>query len=291
MTTTHQIVERRRVRHPYKRMLLYFLVIGTSLLMVGPLYWMFSTSFKPSADVFAAPPKWIPNPWTLDNYRDVFSLLPFDRFFINSVIVTSAIVALNIFFDTMAAYAFAKLRFPGRDVIFFLLLITLMIPFQVNLIPLYRVMVFFSDINPHLGIDSYAALIMPSMIQVFGIFLMRQFFRSIPDEVIESARCDGASEFRIIWSVVLPLALPGIATLAIFTFLAAWNDFLWPLLVTSSDAHRTLPVGVALLARKNTINWGDTMAGTVLASFPMIIVFLLLQRRFIEGLTAGAVKG
>jgi ABC-type glycerol-3-phosphate transport system permease component len=291
MTTTHQIVERRRVRHPYKRMLLYFLVIGTSLLMVGPLYWMFSTSFKPSADVFAAPPKWIPNPWTLDNYRDVFSLLPFDRFFINSVIVTSAIVALNIFFDTMAAYAFAKLRFPGRDVIFFLLLITLMIPFQVNLIPLYRLMVFFSDINPHLGIDSYAALIMPSMIQVFGIFLMRQFFRSIPDEVIESARCDGASEFRIIWSVVLPLALPGIATLAIFTFLAAWNDFLWPLLVTSSDAHRTLPVGVALLARKNTINWGDTMAGTVLASFPMIIVFLLLQRRFIEGLTAGAVKG
>jgi multiple sugar transport system permease protein len=291
MKTTQQIVERRHVRHPYKRTLLYAAVIGTSLLMVGPLYWMFSTSFKPSADVFASPPKWIPSPWTLDNYRDVFTLLPFDRFFINSVIVTSAIVGLNIFFDTMAAYAFAKLRFPGRDVIFFLLLITLMIPFQVNLIPLYRLMVFFRDINPHLGIDSYSALILPSMIQVFGIFLMRQFFRSIPDEVIESARCDGASEFRIIWSIVLPLALPGMATLAIFTFLTAWNDFLWPLLVTSSDAHRTLPVGVALLARKNTINWGDTMAGTVLASFPLIIVFLILQRRFIEGLTAGAVKG
>jgi multiple sugar transport system permease protein len=166
-----------------------------------------------------------------------------------------------------------------------------MIPFQVNLIPLYRLMVFFRDLNPHLGIDSYAALVLPSAIQVFGIFLMRQFFQSIPDEVLESARTDGASEFRIIWSIVLPLALPGMATLAIFTFLAAWNDFLWPLLVTSSDAHRTLPVGVALLARKNTINWGDTMAGTVLASFPMIIVFLVLQRRFIEGLTAGAVKG
>jgi ABC-type glycerol-3-phosphate transport system permease component len=291
MTTTRPIVERQHVRHPYRRTLLYVAVIGTSLLMVGPLYWMFSTSFKPSADVFASPPKWIPSPWTLANYRDVFTLLPFDRFFINSVIVAFAIVGLNIFFDTMAAYAFAKLRFPGRDVIFFLLLITLMIPFQVNLIPLYRLMVFFRDINPHLGIDSYAALIWPSMIQVFGIFLMRQFFRSIPDEVIESARCDGASEFRIIWSIVLPLALPGMATLAIFTFLAAWNDFLWPLLVTSSDAHRTLPVGVALLARKNTINWGDTMAGTVLASFPLIIVFLVLQRRFIEGLTAGAVKG
>jgi multiple sugar transport system permease protein len=291
MTTTPPIVERKQVRHPAKRVLLYVAAIGTSLLMVGPLYWMFSTSFKPSADVFASPPKWIPNPWTLGNYRDVFTLLPFDRFFLNSVIVAFSIVALNIIFDTMAAYAFAKLRFPGRDIIFFLLLITLMIPFQVNLIPLYRLMVFFRDINPHLGIDSYSALILPSMIQVFGIFLMRQFFQSIPDEVLESARCDGASEFRIIWFIVLPLALPGMATLAIFTFLSAWNDFLWPLLVTSSDAHRTLPVGVALLARKNTINWGDTMAGTVLASFPMIIVFLVLQRRFIEGLTAGAVKG
>jgi ABC-type glycerol-3-phosphate transport system permease component len=291
---TAEIVERRHVRHPMRRTLLYALAIGTSLLMIAPLYWMFATSFKPTADIFASPPKWIPSPWTLSNYNDILRTstdLTFDRYFVNSVIVTAAIVSLNALFDTMAAYAFAKLRFPGRDVIFFLLLITLMIPFQVNLIPLYRLMVFFRNINPHLGIDSYAALIMPSMIQVFGIFLMRQFFQSIPDEVLESARCDGASEFRIIWSVALPLALPGIATLAIFTFLSAWNDFLWPLLVTSSNLHRTLPVGVALTARRNTTNWGDTMAGTVLAAFPMIIVFLVLQRRFIEGLTAGAVKG
>lgn len=288
---TAEIVARKHVRHPVRRALLYVLVIGTSLLMIGPLYWMFGTSFKPSADIFASPPKWIPSPWILGNYRDVFTLLPFDRFFVNSVIVSFFIVSLNIVFDTMAAYAFAKLRFPGRDVIFFMLLITLMIPFQVNLIPLYRMMVFVHDINPHLGIDTYSGLIAPSMIQVFGIFLMRQFFQSIPDEVLESARCDGSSEFRIIRSIVLPLALPGMATLAIFTFLSAWNDFLWPLLVTSSDQMRTLPVGVALLARKNTINWGDTMAGTVLASVPMIVVFLVLQRRFIEGLTAGAVKG
>ena len=288
---TAEIAERRRVRHPARRALLYVVVVATSLVMIGPLYWMFGTSFKPSADIFASPPKWIPDPWTLGNYRDVFTLLPFDRFFVNSVIVAVSIVSLNIVFDTMAAYAFAKLKFPGRDVIFFLLLITLMIPFQVNLIPLYRMMVFLHRINPHLGIDTYSGLIAPSMIQVFGIFLMRQFFQSIPDEVLESARCDGASEFRIIRSIVIPLALPGIATLAIFTFLSAWNDFLWPLLVISSDQMRTLPVGVALLARKNTINWGDTMAGTALASVPMIVVFLVLQRRFIEGLTAGAVKG
>jgi ABC-type glycerol-3-phosphate transport system permease component len=288
---TAAIVERRHVRHPVRRALLYLLIIGTSLAMVGPLYWMFSTSFKPSADIFASPPKWIPHPWILGNYRDVFTLLPFNRFFVNSVIVSVTIVTLNIVFDTMAAYAFAKLRFPGRDVIFFLLLITLMIPFQVNLIPLYRMMVFLHRISPHLGIDTYSGLVAPSMIQVFGIFLMRQFFQSIPDEVLESARVDGASEFKILRRIVFPLALPGIATLAIFTFLAAWNDFLWPLLVTSSDQVRTLPVGVALLARKNTINWGDTMAGTTIAALPMIVVFIMLQRRFIEGLTAGAVKG
>jgi len=286
-----EIRRRPTVHHPAKRTLLYAAVIGTSLLMVGPLYWALATSFKPTADIFASPPKWIPNPFILDNYRFVFESEPFGRFFLNSVIVSFSIVSLNIVFDTMAAYAFAKLRFPGRDVIFFLLLITLMIPFQVNLIPLYRLMVFFHRINPHLGIDSYSGIVLPSMIQVFGIFLMRQFFQSIPDEVLESARVDGASEFRILGSIVLPLALPGMATLAIFTFLAAWNDFLWPLLVTSSPAHQTLPVGVALLARKNTINWGATMAGTVLATFPMIVVFLILQRRFIEGLTAGAVKG
>jgi multiple sugar transport system permease protein len=288
---TIEIVEREHVRHPLKRTFLYLAAIGTSLLMIGPLYWMFGTSFKPSGDVFASPPKWIPDPWIFGNYHDVFTLLPFGRFFVNSVIVSVSIVVLNIVFDTMAAYAFAKLRFPGRNLIFFLLLITLMIPFQVNLIPLYRLMVFFHEINPHLGVDTYSGLIAPSMIQVFGIFLMRQFFQSVPDEVLESARCDGASEFRIIWSIVFPLALPGMATLAIFTFLYSWNDFLWPLLVTSSDEMRTLPVGVALLARRNTINWGNTMAGTTLASVPMIVVFLMLQRRFIEGLTAGAVKG
>jgi multiple sugar transport system permease protein len=259
--------------------------------MIGPLYWALSTSFKPGADVFASPPKWIPDPWTLANYKDVFTLLPFGRYFMNSVIVTGSIVTLNVVFDTAAAYAFAKLRFPGRNVLFFLLLITLMVPFQVNLIPLYRIMVKLHGISPALGVDTYSALILPSAIQVFGIFLMRQFIASVPDEILESARMDGASEFRILRSVIFPLAAPGMATLAIFTFLGAWNDFLWPLIVTNTNAARTLPVGLAMLARKNTVNWGQTMAGTALVAAPMILVFLLLQRRFIEGLTAGSVKG
>jgi multiple sugar transport system permease protein len=285
------LVERKHLRHPVRRTLLYAALIVTSLLMIAPFYWTLSTSFKPTADVFASPPKWIPDPWTLANYEDVFTLLPFGRYFLNSVIVTGSIVALNVVFDTAAAYAFAKLRFPGRNVLFFLLLITLMVPFQVNLIPLYRIMVKLHEVTPALGVDTYSALILPGAIQVFGIFLMRQFIASIPDEVLESARMDGASEFRILRSVIFPLAAPGMATLAIFTFLGAWNDFLWPLIVINSPNMRTLPVGLAMLARKNTVNWGQTMAGTALVAAPMILVFLVMQRRFIEGLTAGSVKG
>jgi multiple sugar transport system permease protein len=276
---------------PGKKAFLYAALIITSLVMLGPFYWSVATSFKPPGDIFASPPKWIPSPFTFQNYRDVFSLLPFPRYFFNSVIVTGSIVGLNIVFDTMAAYAFAKLKFPGRNFLFFFLLLTLMVPFQVNLIPLYRIMVGLHKLNVHLGANTYSGIILPGAIQVFGIFLMRQFLQSIPDEVLESARVDGASELKILRSIVLPLAAPGMATLAIFTFLGAWNDFLWPLIVINSDSLRTLPVGLALLQQKNTINWGDTMAGTALAAGPMIVIFLLLQRRFIEGLTAGAVKG
>lgn len=273
-----------------RRTLLYVALFGTALVMLAPFYWTVSTSFKPSGDVFASPPKWIPDPLILDNYRDVFTLLPFPRYFLNSVVVTGSVVLFNVVFGTAAAYAFAKLRFRGRNLIFGLLLLTLMVPFQVNLIPLYKIMVELHRAVPFLGADTYFGLVAPSAISVFGIFLMRQFLRSIPDELLESARVDGASEWRILRSIVFPLATPGMATLAIFSFVGAWNDFLWPLIVTSSDSMRTLPVGLALLARRNTVNWGDTMAGTVLVALPMILVFLVLQRRFIEGLTAGAVK-
>ncbi len=289
--TIPNVVQRRVPRRPLRRTLLYAALIFTSILMIGPFYWMLGTSFKPAGDVFASPPKWIPNPWILGNYHDVFSLGSFDRYFLNSVIVTSSIVLLNVLFDTAAAYAFAKLKFPGRDVLFFALLLTLMVPFQVNLIPLYRIMVKLHSITPHLGVDTYSGIILPGAIQVFGIFLMRQFLRSIPDEVLESARVDGASEFRILWKIVFPVAAPGMATLAIFTFLGAWNDFLWPLIIINSDSLRTLPVGLALLQQKNQINWGNTMAGTTVTAAPMIVIFLILQRRFIEGLTAGSVKG
>jgi multiple sugar transport system permease protein len=273
------------------RVLVFAALLVGSVLMVGPFLWAIGTSLKSPADVFASPPQLIPHPFTLHGYTDVFTVLPFPRYLLNSVIVSVSIVTLNVIFGTAAAYAFAKLRFPGRNLIFSALLITLMVPFQVNLIPLYRIMVDLHNVSSLIGVNTYFGLIAPSAVQVFGIFLMRQYISTIPDSILESARLDGASEMRILRSIIFPLARPAVATLAIFTFVTAWNDFLWPLIITNSENMRTLPVGLALLSRKNSVNWTDTMAGTVLTILPMLLVFAVLQRRFVEGLTAGAVKG
>jgi ABC-type glycerol-3-phosphate transport system permease component len=177
------------------------------------------------------------------------------------------------------------MRFPGRDRIFFLMLLALMVPFQVNLIPLYQIMSAFG------WLDNYAALIAPNLTGIFGIFLMRQFMQSIPDELLDASRIDGCTELGVVRRIVMPLAVPGIATLVIFTFMDIWNSFLWPRIVTSSEAMFTLPVGLAQLQLKNTSNWGQIMSGTVLVGLPLILVFLLMQRRFVAGLTAGAVRG
>jgi multiple sugar transport system permease protein len=256
----------------------------TSLLMVMPFYWSFSTSFKLEQFVYANPPQWWPVPFTLQNYVSVFTKIHFYRYFINSVVVSVAITLSHVFFDTLAAYAFAKLEFPGRDKIFFVLLLGLMIPFQVNLIPLYRIMSFLGWTN------TYLALIVPNMTSVFGIFMMRQFLLTIPNDLLDAGRIDGCSEFGVFRRIVMPLALPGLATLIIVTFMGAWNDFLWPRIVTSSESLYTLPVGLAQLQAKNTSNVAQIMAGTVLTALPLIVVFLFMQRQFIEGMTAGAIK-
>ncbi len=263
---------------------LYLALVVSAVIMLVPFYWMVSTSLKLEADVFAYPAEWIPQPATLRHYVEVWTRLPFAKFLFNSLFVAAMITFSNVFFCTLAGYAFAKLRFPGRDKIFFVLLLTLMVPFQVNLIPLYKLMDIFR------WLDTYWALIVPGATSVFGLYLMRQYIVSIPDELLDSARVDGCSEFGIFLRIVAPLALPGVATLAIFTFMGAWTDFLWPMIVTSSMEMRTLPVGIALLQEYHTTNWTQTMAGSAIAALPMIIVFLFLQRQFIEGLTAGAVK-
>lgn len=278
-------VQRKTAAFWYRRGALYLALVVSSILMVVPFYWAVITSLKLEEFVYVSPPQWWPNPLVFLHYVEVTTRLSFLRYFANSLIVAGAITLGHTFFDTLAAYAFAKLRFPGRDQIFFLMLLGLMVPFQVNLIPLYRIM-------STLGwLDSYAALIVPQLTSIFGIFLMRQYIQSIPDELLDAARIDGCNEFGVFRRVVLPLALPGIATLVIFVFIGAWGDFLWPRLVTSSEAMFTLQVGLAQLQMKNTSNMTQIMAGTVITALPMILVYLVMQRQFIEGITAGAVKG
>lgn len=270
--------------HVIWRSLLYLFLIVSSITMLVPFYWSLGTSLKLEHFVFANPPQWWPDPITFQNYVHVVTKIHFLRYFINSLLVASIITLGHVFFDTLAAYAFAKLNFRGRDQIFFLMLLGLMIPFQINLIPLYRIMATLGWTN------TYLALIVPNLTSIFGIFMLRQFLISIPNDLLDAARIDGCNEFGVFRRVVLPLALPGIATLVIVTFMGSWNDFLWPRIVTSSEALYTLPVGLAQLQLKNTSNQAQIMAGTVLTALPMIIVFLFMQRQFIEGMTAGALK-
>lgn len=277
-------VHPKTFRYTFGRVALYTVLVVSSIMMIIPFYWSVSTSLKLEQNVFSSPPQWIPDPATLANYIHVLTRIPFLRYFANSVIVAVLTTFGHVFFDTLAAYAFAKLVFPGRDKIFFIMLLALMVPFQVNLIPLYEIMA-----KLH-WTDTYLALIVPNLTSIFGIFLMRQFMMTIPNELLDAARIDGCNEFGVFRRVVLPLALPGIATLIIFTFMGTWNDFLWPRIVTNTEKLFTLPVGLAQLQLKNTSNVAQIMAGTVLTALPMIVVFLFMQRQFIEGMTAGALK-
>jgi len=279
------VAHRKPLRSYWGRGVLYLALICSSVIMFFPFYWSVTTAMKLEQNIYVTPPQWWPDPATIRHYIVVLTTIPFPRFFLNSLFVASMITLGHVFFDTLAAYAFAKLRFPGRNPILFLMLMGLMVPMQVNLIPMYRIMAIFH------WLDTYAALIIPSLTSITGIFLMRQFMQSVPDEILDSARIDGCSEFGVFWRIMFPLSLPGIATLVIITFMNAWNDFLWPRIVTSSAKMFTLPVGLTQLQFKYTSNEGQVMAGTVLVMLPMILVFLIMQRQFIESLTSGAVKG
>ncbi len=276
--------QRKSLKYISGRSLLYLVLIVSSILMIIPFYWSVGTSLKLERFVFASPPQWWPSPLTFQSYINVLTRIPFLRYFGNSVLVATITTLGHVYFDTLAAYAFAKLIFPGRDKIFFIFLLVLMVPSQVNLIPMYRIMA-----SLH-WIDTYMALIIPNLTSVFGIFMMRQFLMSIPGELLDAARIDGCNELKVFTKVVMPLSLPGIATLIIMTFMGTWNDFLWPRIVTSSESLFTLPVGLAQLHMKNTSNVAQIMAGTVLTALPMILVFLFMQRQFIAGMTAGALK-
>jgi multiple sugar transport system permease protein len=278
--------------------LIYFVLAVGSVIFIAPFAWMVTASFQSTGDMFRWPPSWIPRNPSFDNYTRFFEQERIGRFFFNSAFVAVTVTALQLFTSSLAAYTFAKRRFPGRDALFMITLATLMIPGQVTLIPNYVILksIPFFGGNDWLGkgghgwLDSYWGLIVPQAVTAFGIFLMRQYMRSIPDDLLDAARVDGGTEFRIYWQIVMPLCRPALAALGIFTFSSVWDDFFWPLIIVSSEELRTLPLGLALFVVKNRTAWDLLMAGSVVTTIPVLVIFLAFQRHFIQGIAITGMK-
>lgn len=264
---------------------IYLLLVIGLLLLVGPFIWMILGSFKTTGELRQVPPTWLPESPTLANYQELFSRQNFLRFFANSTIVAALVTAGNVVFCSMLGYALAKLEFPGKRVLFAVVLATLMVPGIVTFMPLFVLVANLGLVNTHAG------LILPFLAGAFGVFLMRQFIGGIPDELLDAARVDGAGEHYIFWRIVMPLCGPALATLTILTFLGSWNSFLWPLVVATSQDMYTLPVAVAFLATGQTeTNVALLMAGSVVVILPVVIVFILLQRHFTQGIAMTGFK-
>ncbi|WP_245665047.1 carbohydrate ABC transporter permease [Actinoplanes subtropicus] len=261
------------------------MLFGGLAVVVGPFLWMLLSSFKPESEIRSVPPTWWPSHWTPAHYHDLFARLDFPRYFLNSVIVAVLVTAGNLLFCSLLGYALAKLNFPGRKALFLIVLGMLMVPGMVLFVPQFVLV-------SNLGLaNSYAGLVLPFLAGPFGVFLMRQFLLSVPDDLIEAARVDGAGEWRIFWRIVLPLCRPALATLGILTFLASWNNFLWPLVVATTDDKYTLPVALALYSiGQNRIYFGLLLAGAVVVVLPVLIVFLVLQRQFLRGIATTGLK-
>ena len=263
----------------------YVVLTGGLVLLVGPFLWMLLGSFRPDRELKQVPPAWLPQDPTLENYRNLFERLDFPTYFVNSAVVALAITLGNLVFCSMLGYALAKLDFPGKRVIFVLVLATLMVPGVVTFVPLF---VLISNMGM---VNTFPGLIFPFLAGPFGVFLMRQFIQSLPDELIHAARVDGAGEWRVFRSIILPLCKPALATLGILTFLTSWNNFLWPLVVAQSEEKYTLPVALAIYAiGENRSDYGLLMAGSVVIILPVLAVFLLLQRHFVRGIAMTGIK-
>ncbi len=264
--------------------LLAVMSILIGLMMLLPIIWMLFTAFKPEADIVTYPPTLWPRELTLDHFVDVWNRIPFARLYVNTIIFAGSVTLISLLFDSMAAYALARLPFKGRGVVFVAILLLLMLPFQVTLIPLY-------DMLNGMGLtNTLPGLIVPRMTNAFGIFFLTQFFLSLPKDLEEAARVDGASEWRIYWGIIMPLARPALLTLGLFHFQYNWNDLLWPLVMSSSVETSTLPAGLALFMGQHVVEYGLLMAGSLLALMPVVIFFLLIQRSFVAGIATTGLK-
>jgi len=258
------------------------LIVGSAVVIV-PFLWMFTTSLQTRAETYTST-SILPTSWHWGNYLHAWQAAPFAQYYLNSIIMAAGIVIGHLVFDSLAAYAFARLDFPLKNVIFIILLAALMVPTFVTVIPAYSIV-------GHLGwINTQAALIIPRLADVFGIILLRQFFSTIPKELDEAARIDGCGRIRTFFTIIVPLSTPAFATLGIFSFLFAWNDFLWPLLVTNTDTSRTIQIGLSAFVGRYGTSWNFLMAGTLTATIPSIVVFLFFQRALVRGIANTGLK-
>ncbi|MBW7881648.1 MAG: carbohydrate ABC transporter permease [Caldilineaceae bacterium] len=269
---------------PLNQVLLYLLLVATGLAVGVPFVIMVLTSFKLPADIITFPPRFLPTAWTFSNYQLIWTRLPFAMLIRNSLVYSFTITIISLFFDSMCAYALARLHFRWRNVVFIAILATMMIPAQVTLVPLFFNLFALGWIN------TFQGLIVPHLTSAFGIFLLRQFFISIPRDFEDAARIDGAGEFRIYWQIILPLSGPALATLFVFHFMYNWNDFLWPLIVTTTADMRTLPTGLALFMGEHNIEYGVLLSGATIAALPLVLAFLFAQRYFVAGIALTGIK-
>ena len=273
-------------RYGLKTVLMYALLSVIALIMLLPLLWLVSTSFKsPTENIFQFPPQFLPAAPTFANFVKVWETNPFGRYFFNSTLIAAVTVALNLVLCSLAAYPLARLNFKGRELLFSLIVSTILIPFQIVMIPLYILTVRLGLTNTYLGV------IFPSIASAFGIFLMRQAFQSVPKELEEAARIDGCSELGIWWHIMIPSVRPALVTLAIFVFIGSWSDFLWPLLILDRPEYYTLPLGVARLAGSFSLDWRLIAAGSVISVVPIILFFVAAQRYIVPSETGSGVKG
>ena len=275
----------RNPQSTIRSLMLHAILIAGSVVMLLPFAWMLSTSLKEPREIFTYPPVWIPSPIAWENYPATVSAMPFGRFYLNSFVVAASVTILQILTSSLAAFAFARLRFRGRNALFLVYLATLMIPFQVTMIPNFILVRFLG------WYDSYQALILPTAFSALSTFLLRQYFLGIPMDLDEAARMDGASSWRIWWQIIMPLSGPAIAALAIFTFLASWNDFLWPLVITTSLEMRTLPVGISAFQGQYNVQWHLLMAGSVIAMLPVLVIYVIGQKWVVRGITLTGMGG
>lgn len=289
MATVRSVLPGRGEKEPRGRLkganLFVWLVLVVGALVVAfPLYWMFATAVRPKKEIFSGGFDLVPSTFVWSNFSDAWNKLPWDQFYINSIAIAAIAVPVTVFINLLAGYTFAKYKFPGRDILFLLMISTLMIPIQVIMVPEFLIVAKLGWVNTWWGV------LVPRAAEAFGLFMVRQFMVSIPDELIEAARLDGAGEFTIFRRVVLPLSWPVIAVLSIFTFMWRWNDFAWPLVVLQEQSAYTVPLGLSLMQGQYFTDWTGLMSMSLLSIIPMMLVFIFFQRYFIQGIASTGLK-